>query len=57
MHLMLKKTDKSTLLNNDYINFERIQSDFALLQGKVKEAEEYKREQRNSMIVLLDKGT
>ncbi len=57
MHLMLKKTDKSTLLNNDYINFERIQNDFALLQTKSNEAEVFKRDQRNSMIVLLDKGT
>ena len=44
MHLILKKTDKSTLLNNDYINFERIQNDFGQLQVKVKEAEDYKRD-------------
>lgn len=31
MHMILKKNDKQTLLNTDYINFERIQNDFSLL--------------------------
>jgi hypothetical protein len=36
---------------------ESIQNDYAVLLNKVKEADEYRREQHTVMLIQLDKGT
>lgn len=57
MHNLLKnKFDTSPLQTEDVVNLDNIQKDYMKLQGKLKEAEEYKRDKRNEMIQKLDKA-